>query len=95
MHSPTQLQNDSTRDDEEAENDFWTITGEFIYRHHDVPRVNLYVPKEKSFPIPLKYIDVTRTTYTSLDVLLENYIEDYWNLDGDRELPDAWTGFTT
>ena len=26
LHSSTQLQDDSTRDDEEAKNDFWTIT---------------------------------------------------------------------
>ena len=56
--------------------------------------MSLYMPKEESFPIPLKYIDVTRTTYTSLDVLLEKNIEDYWNVDEDRELSDAWTGFT-
>ena len=35
------------------------------------PRVKLYVPREASFPIPLKYIDVTRATSTSLDVMLE------------------------
>ena len=29
LHSPTPLQEDSTRDDEEAKVDFWTITGEF------------------------------------------------------------------
>ena len=40
------LQEDSTRDYEEAKNDFWTITREFIYRHHVEPRVKLYVPKE-------------------------------------------------
>ena len=68
--TPSHLEEDSTRDDEEAKNDFWTITGEFIYRHHVVPRVKLYVPQEETFPIPMKYIDVTRTTYTSLDVLL-------------------------
>ena len=71
LHSPTQLQDDSTRDDEEAESDFWTIPGELIYRHHVVPRVKLYVTSEETFPIPLKYIDVTRKTYTFLDVLLE------------------------
>ena len=49
LQSPTQLQDDSTRDDEEAKNDFWTVTGIFIYRHHVVPRVKLYVPKEESF----------------------------------------------
>ena len=42
----------------------------------------------------MKYIDVTRITHTSLDVLLEKQIDDYWNVDGERELSDAWTGFT-
>ena len=52
------------------------------------------MPREESFLIPLKYIDVTRRTHTSLDVLLEKHIEGYWNVDEDRELSDAWTGFT-
>ena len=56
LDSPTQLPDDSTRDDEEAENDFWTITGKFIYRHHVVPRGKLDMPREESFPNPLKYI---------------------------------------
>ena len=57
---------DSLWYDGEAKSDFRTITREFIYRHHVEPRVKLYVPKEESFLIPLKYIDVTRTTHTSL-----------------------------
>ena len=52
------------------------------------------MPKEESFPTPLKFIDVTRTTHTSLDVLLEKQTDDYWNVDGEGELSDAWTGFT-
>ena len=36
----------------------------------------------------------TRATYTSLDVLLEKNIEDYWNVHGERELSETWTGFT-
>ena len=47
--SPTPFQDDSTRDDAEAENDFWTISGEFIYRHHVEHRVKLYVPREEFF----------------------------------------------
>ena len=47
------------------------------------------MPKEESFPIPLKFFDVTRNTHASLDVLLEKLIEDYWNTDEDRELSDA------
>ena len=31
--------------------------------------MKLYMPKEESFPIPMKYIDVTRNTHTSLDVM--------------------------
>ena len=56
-------------------------------------RVKLYRPREESFPIPLKSIDVTRNTYTSLDVMSEKSIDDYWNVDGDRELSDTSTGF--
>ena len=94
MQSPTPLQEDRTRDDEEAKSDFWTITGEFIYRPHVEPRVKLYMPKEETFPIPMKYIDVTRTTYTSLDVMMEKHSEDCWDVDGEKELSDAWTAFT-
>ena len=78
----------------EAMNDFWSMSGSFIYRHHVEPRVKLYSPREESFPIPLKYIDVTRTTHTNLDVKLEKRIDDYWNIDGSRDLSDPWTGFT-
>ena len=27
-------------------------------------------------------------------MMSEKHIEDYWNVDGDRELSDTWTGFT-
>ena len=43
LRSPTPRQEDSMRDGEEARNDFWTITGEFICRHHVEPRVKLYI----------------------------------------------------
>ena len=47
-----------------------------------------------SFPIPLKYIDVPRTTHTNVDVEQERRIDDYWNIVGSRGLSDSWTGFT-
>ena len=75
-------------------NDFWSMSGSFIYRHHVEPRVKLYSPREESFPIPLKYIDVSRTTHANLDVKQEKRIDDYWNIDGSRDLSDPWTGFT-
>ena len=63
MSSSTSRQ-DSSWYDGEARNGFWSISGNFIYRHHVEHRVKLYVPRENSFPSPLKYIDVTRTTDT-------------------------------
>ena len=77
----------------EAINDFWCMSGNFMYRHHVEPRVELYSPREESFPIPLKYI-VSRTTHTNLDVKQEKRIDDHCNVDGSRDLSHPWTGFT-
>ena len=86
---------DSFPDTGEAINDFWSMSGNFIFRHHVETRVKLYSPREESFPIQLKYIDVSRTTtHTNLDVKQEKRIDDYWNIDGSRDLSDPWTGFT-
>ena len=81
-------------DDAEGRADFRSIQGDFIYRHHNEPRIQLYAPKEETFPIPLKYIDVTRSAHTDLDVLQEKRIDDYWNVDSNRSLSDSWKGFT-
>ena len=70
------------------------MSGSFTYRHHVEPRVKLHSPREESFPIPLKYIDVSRTTHTNLDVKQEKRIDDYWNIDGSQDLSDPWTSFT-
>ena len=88
------LPQDSYPDAGEARNDFWSMSGNFIYRHHVEPRVIFYSPTEESFPIPLKHIDVSRTTQTNLDVMQDSRIDDYWNIDGSRDLSDSWTGFT-
>ena len=50
-----------TKDDAEARNHLRSMEGDFIYRHHVEPRVQLFVAEEQTFRIPLKYIDVTRT----------------------------------
>ena len=85
---------DSLPDAGEAINDFWSMSGNFKNRHHVEPRVKLYSPREKSFTIPLKYIDVSRTAITNFDVMQERRIDDYWNIAGSRNLSDPWTGFT-
>ena len=74
------------QDGAEALNDFCSIQGDFIYRHHIEPQLQFYVPKEETFSIPLQYIDVTRSTYTNLDVLQEKRIDDYWNVNGNQSL---------
>ena len=66
---------------------------DIISSHHVEPTVELYSPREESFPTPLKYNDVS-TTHTNLDVKQERLIDDYWNIDGSRDLSDSWTGFT-
>ena len=76
-------------------NDFWSMSGNFIFRHHVEPRVKLYSPREESFPIPLKYIDVTRTTRYKFGCLCKNAASTIIaNIDGSRDLSDSWTGFT-
>ena len=79
--------------DAEARGDFWSMEGDFIYRHHIAPRVQLHVPQKETFLVPLKYIDVTRATYTNLDVLLERRVDDCWNVDANRGLSDSGKGF--
>ena len=66
----------------------------FIYRHHIEPRVQFFVPREESYPILLKYIDVIKSTRTDLDVVEEKRIDDNCGVDRNRNLPDSWTGFT-
>ena len=85
---------DSFQDASEAIIDFWSMSGNFIYRHHVEPRVKHYSPTEESFSLPLKHIDVSRTAHTNLDVKQERRIDDYWNIDASRDLSDSWTGFT-
>ena len=69
---------DSLPDAGEAINDFWSMSGNFIYRHHVEPRVKLFSLREELFSIPLKYTDVSRTTHTNLDVKQGKRVDDYW-----------------
>ena len=53
LSSPTPLE-DSSLYDGEARNDFWSISGIFFLPSSREPRVKLDVPREASFPIPLR-----------------------------------------
>ena len=76
--SPPTYFRDSYLDAGEARDDFWSISGDLTYHHHDeLRRVKLYTPRKESFPIPLKYCDDARVTHTTLEVLLECRIDDF------------------
>ena len=61
---PTESTNDA-----EVRVGIWSIQDDFIHRHSTESRLQLYVSKEESLSITLKYIDVTRSSYTDLDVM--------------------------
>ena len=50
------------------------------------------MPEEETFPIQLKYMEMIRTTYTNLDVLQANRIDDDGNKDMDRTLSKTSQG---
>ena len=83
QHETGELQPTETKDGAETRKDFWSIPGDFIYRQHIEPRVELFVPQEEPFPTPLKYIDVTGATCTNLDVKQEKRV------DANRSLSDS------
>ena len=67
--------------------------GSYTHRNHVAPRTKLYVPKDE-FSFPVNYIDVQRQTKTSIDVLHEATIDDYWNVDGVMSLSEPRSGVT-
>ena len=85
---------DSFPDAGEAINDFWSMSGSFIYRHHVEPRVKLYSPREESFPIPL-------ITLTYPELLIRIWMSSKKSASMiigisifSSDLSDPWTGFT-
>ena len=60
---------DSMPDPEDAEPeclDTWTTNNDVLIRHHLTPRQKLFIPTVEDCPIPLKFLDVMRTTETDL-----------------------------
>ena len=79
---------DEMTDDREALDRRW------VDRHHVDLRLQLYVPKEESFPIPLQHTCVVRAARRTLNVLQQSRTDDYRNVDADRNLSESWTSFT-
>ena len=91
FHFLAQHQDESTRDDEEVENELCTITREYICRHLLNPKSNCTCREKNHF-----LFRWSTSTLPEQDGHHWTYcwrkIEDYWNVDGERELSDACTG---
>ena len=58
------------------------------------PRDKLYVAREASFPSPLKKNRRDHSYEYIVGCNPGENIDEYWNVDGDRELSDTWTSST-
>ena len=77
----------------ESLQDYWTMQGDMLTRHHRQQRSEMFVPTDDNSPIPMKYLDVIRQTKTSLESPSEKTISDYWtvptiNQNGDSKPAD-------
>ena len=82
------------RDAVEAREDFWSMSGEFISRHHVAPREHLHAEKVIIHTSVKHFFDLTRQTKTDLDNSEENRIDDLRNIDRNRILSECWIGST-
>ena len=74
---PDSVSGDSALEQEPVEQDFWSFNGEALIRHHRIPRSTLFVPSDPESPLPTKYLDVLRTTFTDLETEVEKRMEDF------------------
>ena len=83
-------------DDADFELDAWELTGKLLVRHINTPRRQMFSPKDSAddCPIPIKYIDVWRSTQTNCCQRHETNIFDVWvNDESDNaELSEYWIG---
>ena len=61
---------DSFPDAGEAMNDFWSMSGSFIHRHHVEPRVKLYSPREESLTYPELLIRIWMLSKRSASMII-------------------------
>ena len=74
--------------------DSWSMSGEFIRRHHEELRLKFYDPDNETFPIPLEYVDVMRQTQTNINHVSEHTINDSCFEAKGVTLAEEWTATT-
>ena len=77
QQKPDPDSNPAGEEQDPEEQDFWSCSGEALVRHHCVPRSTLFTPSDPECPLPTKYLDVMRRTYTDLEMKVENDVEDF------------------
>ena len=82
---------DESQPVDEMTEDREALDRRLVDRHHVEPRLQLSVPKEESFQIPLRHTCVVRAAQRPLGVLQESRTDDYRNFDADRNLSESWT----
>ena len=65
-----------------------------MYRHSEVHRANLYVPKEETLLVPMTYVGVVKQTQTSIIDAIEHTLDEYWNAESEVALSEEWMGTT-
>ena len=84
----------STLDDAEAKIDFWSFTGDFIYRHHVEPRVKMHMPERRIIFFSAEVCRRYQKYFfiTSCNAGIEHWLllECWWRV---VHLSDTWTGF--
>ena len=91
------------QDDDEIEDDEkdgseknipWFLSGDFIDRDHEVPRINQFIPEEETFP---DAAEVSRRDEAEKNEYKNNVFEtraDLWTEAKDVNLSEKWTGQT-
>ena len=85
---------DSFPDADEAINDFLVHIRKLQIPPSRWTKSQTLLAERGIIPYSTENFNVSRATRTNLDVMQESRIDDYWNVDGSRDLSDSWTGFT-
>ena len=71
---------ESKKDDKKGSTteDSWSMSEDFIWRHHEEPRLKLYDPEINHFRSSWKYAEVMRQSQTSINNVSEHIINELW-----------------
>ena len=74
--------------EQENGDDFWSMSGDFKYRHHKIHRSKLHILEETTMIIPKN----TRQSRKGIDNAPEHTLNDYWNDKREVLLSEEWIG---